>query len=100
MFKLIALYRTSPDPEVFDKHFIEVQLPLLKQFPGLLALDVLRVTGAPLGESKYQFLVEAGFASREAMDAALASREGKALARDLMMVGADLVTLFHGESLA
>ena len=100
MVKLVALYRTPPNPAEFDRHFTEVHLPLLKQFPGLRSLDVLHVTGAPIGESKYHLMVEAGFDSRDAMDKALASKEGKAVARDLMMSGADLVTIFHGETLA
>jgi uncharacterized protein (TIGR02118 family) len=97
MITLVALYRRPPEPEEFDRHFTEVHLPLLRQFPGLRALDVLRVTGAPIGESKFHVLVQASFDSRAAMDAALASREGKAVARDLMMFAADLVTVFHGE---
>ena len=100
MTKLVALYRTPPEPAPFDAHFNEIHLPLLKKLPGILSLDVLHVTGAPIGESKYHVLVEAGFESRKAMDAALASREGKAVARDLMMFAADLVTIFHGETLA
>jgi len=100
MTKLVALYRTPPDPAAFDRHFTEIHLPLLKQFPGLRSLDVLHIKGAPIGESKYHLLVEAGFDTRDAMDKALSSKEGKAVARDLMMSGADLVTIFHGETLA
>lgn len=100
MIKLVALYRTPPDPAPFDTHFNDIHLPLLRQLPGILSLDILRVTGAPIGESTYHVLVEAGFESRKAMDAALASREGKAVARDLMSFAADLVTIFHGEPLS
>jgi uncharacterized protein (TIGR02118 family) len=98
MITLVALYRRPSEQQEFDTHFLEVHLPLLRQFPGLRSLEVLRVTGAPIGESKFHFLVQASFDSRAAMDAALASREGKAVARDLMMFAADLVTVFHGES--
>jgi uncharacterized protein (TIGR02118 family) len=28
MYKLIAFYRTPPDPAAFDKHYKEVHLPL------------------------------------------------------------------------
>ena len=99
MMKLVALYRTPPDPASFDAHINDVHLPLLKKLPGLRSLDVLRITGAPIGESKYHMLVEAGFDSRAAMDAALSSKEGKAVARDLMMFAAEIVTIFHGESI-
>lgn len=98
MTKLVALYRTPDDPAAFDSHFNDIHLPLLRKLPGLLSLDVTRVTGAPIGESAYHVLAEAGFTSRAAMDAALASKEGKAVARDLMTFAADLVTVFHGET--
>jgi uncharacterized protein (TIGR02118 family) len=100
MTKLVALYRTPADITAFDTHFTDVHLPLLRKFPGLRSLDVLRVTGAPIGESKYHVLIEAGFDTRDAMDVALASREGKAVARDLMAFAPDLVAIFHGETLA
>lgn len=100
MITLVALYKRPSDDGGFEKHFLEIHVPLLRQFPGLRALNVVRVTGAPIGESKFSFLVEASFDTRTAMDAALSSREGKAVARDLMAFAADLVTVFHGEPLA
>ncbi len=99
MTKLVALYRRPDDPATFDRHLTETHLPLLRLLPGLIQLDVVHVSGAPIGESKFHVLVEAGFPSRSAMDAALASREGKAVARDLMSFAPDLVTVFHGETL-
>lgn len=99
MTTLCALYSRPEDPAEFDRHLTEVHIPLLRQLPGLVQLNVVRVTGAPLGESKFHVLVEASFPSRSAMDAALASREGKAVARDLMSFAAELVTVFHGENL-
>ena len=97
MITLVALYRKPSDQEEFDRHFMDVHVPLLRQFPGLLSLEIRRVSGAPIGESKFHMLVEASFDSRTAMDKALSSREGKAVARDLMMFAADLVTVFHCE---
>jgi uncharacterized protein (TIGR02118 family) len=99
MVTLVALYKRPSDDGEFEKHFLEIHLPLLRQFPGLQSLNVLRVTGAPLGESKFSFLVEASFPSRAAMEAALSSREGKAVARDIMVFAAEYITAFHGEPL-
>lgn len=96
MIKLVALYRRPEDPEEFDRHFLGTHIPLLRQFPGVRSVDVLRIDGAPIGESTYRYLVEAVFESRDSMDAAFASREGKAVARDIMMFAAGLVTVFHG----
>jgi uncharacterized protein (TIGR02118 family) len=98
MTKLIALYRKRDDMTEFDKHYETVHAPLVKQYPGLKKLEITRITGAPIGESKYHFMAEMYFESREAMDAALASKEGKAVARDLMGFAADIVTVFMGES--
>jgi hypothetical protein len=43
-------------------------------------------------------MVELLFATRDAADAALASREGKAVARDLLAFAGPHVTLFQGET--
>jgi uncharacterized protein (TIGR02118 family) len=97
MTKLIALYKHPADQVSFDRHFREVHIPLLRQFPGMIRLDVTNITGAPIGESRYHALIEAYFHDRGAMDAAFASKEGKAVIRDIMSFAADLITVFHGE---
>ncbi len=97
MTKLIALYRKRDDMTDFDKHYDTVHTPLVKKYPGLQRLEITRVTGAPIGESKYHVMAEMYFESKAAMDAALASPEGKAVARDLMSFAADIVTVFMGE---
>ena len=97
MLKLVALYRTPPDPAAFDSHFDSVHLPLLRAFPGLRRLEVTRVTGAPIGAARYHLLCGLYFDNKDAMDEALASPQGRAVARDLMSFAADLVTVFHGE---
>jgi uncharacterized protein (TIGR02118 family) len=42
-------------------------------------------------------MAELYFDDRDAMDAALASPEGRAIAHDLISFAADLVSAFHGE---
>lgn len=97
MTKLIALYRKPADTAEFDKHYFEVHTPLVKQYPGLRKLEITKVTGAPIGEAKFYLLCEMYFDNKDAMDAALASKEGKAVAKDLMSFAADLVIVFVGE---
>ncbi len=97
MTKLIALYRKPADPAEFDKHYFEIHTPLVKKYPGLRKLEITKVTGAPIGEAKFHILCEMSFDSKNAMDAALSSSEGKAVARDLMSFAADVVTVFIGE---
>lgn len=97
MIKLIALYRKPSDPGEFDRHYFDVHLPLIRKFPGIRNIEVTRVTGAPIGEAKFHLVAEMYFDSRDAMDRALASPEGKAVTRDIMSFAADIITVFHGE---
>ena len=97
MTKLIALYRKPSDPVAFDKHYDEVHTPLAKKYPGLRKLEITRVTGAPIGETKFHLMCEMYFDNKNAMDAAIASPEGKAVVRDLMSFASDVVTVFIGE---
>jgi len=96
MIKLVALYRKPADTAEFDKHYDSVHTPLVRKYPGLRKLEVTRITGAPIGETKFHLMAEMYFDSKGAMDAALASSEGKAVARDLMSFAADIVIIFHG----
>jgi uncharacterized protein (TIGR02118 family) len=98
MIKLIALFRSSSEPAEFDKHYFEVHIPLVRKYPGLRKLEVTRVTGAPIGEAKFHLMAEMYFDTKDAMDAALASTEGKAVTRDIMSFAADVITVFHGEA--
>lgn len=97
MIKLIALYRRPADPAAFDKHYVEVHTPLVKKYPGLRKLEITKVTGAPIGEAKFHLLCEMYFDDKNAMDAAMASPEGKAVVKDLMSFAADVVIVFIGE---
>jgi uncharacterized protein (TIGR02118 family) len=97
MLKLIALFRKPPEPDDFDKHYFGVHIPLVRKYPGLRNVEVTRVTGAPIGEAKFHLMAEMYFDSKDAMDAALASPEGKAVTRDIMSFAADVITVFHGE---
>lgn len=97
MTKLIALYRKPSNVEEFDKHYNDVHTPLVRQYPGLRKLDITRITGAPIGETKFHLMCVMYFDSKNDMDVALASKEGRAVAKDLMSFAADVVTVFIGE---
>jgi len=97
MVKLIALYRKPSDTETFDRHYHEVHIPLIKKTPGLRKIEITKITGAPIGETKYHLMAEMYYDSTDAMNAANASPEGRAAAKDLMSFAADVVTLFFGE---
>ncbi|MBI3579286.1 MAG: EthD family reductase [Ignavibacteriales bacterium] len=97
MVKLIAMYKTPENKEEFDKHYNEMHTPLVKKIPGLRKLEVAKITGAPIGEPKHYLIAEMYFDNQDAMNAALASPEGKATARDLMSFAASIVTMFFAE---
>ena len=97
MVKLIALYRKPSDVETFDKHYYDIHLPLIRKTPGLRKLEVTKITGAPLGETPYHVMAEMYFNSVDAMNAANASPESRAAAKDLMSFAASVVILFIGE---
>jgi uncharacterized protein (TIGR02118 family) len=99
MVKLVALYRKPSDVQAFDDHYFKIHLPLIRKLPGLKQFEVSKVTGAPIGESKYHLIAEMYFEDQDALDAAMASPEGRASAKDLMSFAADVVTLFHTEVL-
>ena len=98
MIKLIALYRKPADPAEFDKHYDNVHTPLVKKYPGLRKLEITRITGAPIGETKFHLMCEMSWDNKDAMDKALGSPEGRAVTKDLMSFAADVVTVFFGET--
>jgi uncharacterized protein (TIGR02118 family) len=97
MVKLVALYKRPVDTAEFDRHYDTVHTPLVQKYPGLRKFETTRLTGAPLGEARYHLMAEMSFDSKDAMDAALASPEGKAVARDLMSFASGIVTVFFGD---
>jgi len=97
MTKLIALYRPPEDPAEFDRHFNAVHTALAQRYPGLRKFEITRVTGGPIGDTKFYVMAEMYFDNKDAMERALASKEGKAVARDLMGFAAHIVTIFYGE---
>jgi uncharacterized protein (TIGR02118 family) len=97
MVKLVALYRTPAEPSDFDQHLTSIHIPLLSEYPGLKKIEITRITQAPIGNAPFSVMVEMYFDDRDTMDHALSSREGKAVARDLMAFAANQVTVFQGE---
>ena len=97
MVKLIALYRKPADVTAFDNHYYNIHIPLIKNIPGLRKIEITKISGSPVGESKYHLMVEMYYDSIDALNAASASPEGKTAGKDLMGFAADVVTLFFGE---
>jgi uncharacterized protein (TIGR02118 family) len=93
MVKLVTLYRDTPDSGEFDRRFFEHHLPLVRAYPGLRGMEITRITGSTIGEMKYHVMMELIFDSQDSLQAALASPEGKAVSRDLLMFAPTVTTL-------
>lgn len=84
MAKLIALYKKPADVAAFDAYYFSIQVPLAKTIPGLRRYEVSVGPVATLqGESPFHLAAILSFDSRNAIQQALASPEGKATAADL-----------------
>ncbi|MDN4524269.1 EthD family reductase [Fictibacillus fluitans] len=97
MVKLIALYKTPENKESFDEHYYGTHTDVTKKIPGLKKMEVTRITGSPMGDSKYYLLCEMYYDDHESLQAGMKSAEGKASGKDLMSFAGDLVTLMIGE---
>ncbi|AZP22373.1 EthD family reductase [Streptomyces aquilus] len=89
MHKLVVLYAEPDDPDHFRDYYVTNHLPLVANWPGVLAwrysFDVAAVSpgSATKGETPYFAVFEADFADADAMAAARASAHGQRLAADV-----------------
>lgn len=97
MVKLIALYKTPADAASFDDNYFNSHIPLTMKMPGLVKAEISRVTGSPMGQCDYYMMAELYFETKEAMDAAMSSPEGKASAKNLMGFAKELVYMMFAE---
>jgi uncharacterized protein (TIGR02118 family) len=81
--KLVVLYTQPDDAEAFDRHYLDVHVPLVKALPGLDRFESgALVSALDGGEVTYHWMAELYFADQAAMGAAFGSPEGQATAAD------------------
>lgn len=84
MARLMAIYKTPKDPTAFDAYYFSTHVPLAKKIPGLGAYEVSKgPVLTPRGPAPVHLVANLHFASMAALQAGLASAEGKATASDL-----------------
>jgi len=84
MARVYALYRAPTDAAAFERYYFDKHVPLAKTIPGLRNYEVTRRPLAALGgASPYYMIATLSFDSRAAIDAALVSPQGQAVAADL-----------------
>jgi uncharacterized protein (TIGR02118 family) len=98
MVSLFAMFRKPDDTEEFEKHFRTVRVPLVRKYPGLIRHSITRVDPDTPDHERWYLIEEMVFESRDSMDAALASAEGKAVTRDLLHFAARIVSITFGTS--
>ncbi|MDQ2853139.1 MAG: EthD family reductase [Actinomycetota bacterium] len=85
--KLVVLYTQPDDAEAFDEHYLGKHGPLVDTVPGLQRWEgALFMGAADGGEQTYHRMAELYFTDDAAMQAALASDEGKATAADYQQI--------------
>ncbi|MEP6943982.1 MAG: EthD family reductase [Betaproteobacteria bacterium] len=84
MAKVYALYRAPTDAAAFERYYFDKHIPLAKTIPGLRNYEITRrPLAAMAGASPYYMIATLSFDSRAAIDTALVSPQGQAIAADL-----------------
>ena len=96
MVRLLVLYGQPKDPAAFDKYYNEIHVPLAKKMKGLKKWTIGKVAGTPGGKpSPYYYIADLYAESREAIEAILASPEGKAAVDDVPKFASGGVTFVY-----
>lgn len=79
----MVCYGHPTDPAAFDAHYTNTHAPLAEKIPGLSSFTYRHTASLDGTQPPYYLIAELAFASKEAMNAALASPEGQAAAADV-----------------
>jgi uncharacterized protein (TIGR02118 family) len=83
MHVLTVCYGHPADPKAFDAYYQATHRPLVDKLPGLASFTARHCESLDGSQPPYYLIAELAFASKEAMNAALASPEGQAAAADV-----------------
>jgi uncharacterized protein (TIGR02118 family) len=99
MYKFVVIYYRVDDENALESFFTGTHLPLVESLPGLRRLEIGRVTGQPLGQSRFHLMVEAYFDDEEAWHEAQLSPPGVALMNALRPWADErLIAWFYADS--
>ena len=85
MYKLIVTYKKPEDVDSFMDHYTNVHIPLVEKIPGLVRVEINRITGSPMGGEPDLFMIaEMCFADAETFQAAMRSKENMETGKDAM----------------
>ncbi len=83
MYRMTILYGTPTDPEAFRHYYYDTHIPIARRMKGLTGWNLSWIDSDPATPSKYLLVAELYAESANAMNAILASPEGKAASADL-----------------
>jgi uncharacterized protein (TIGR02118 family) len=95
MHKLVVLYSKPADPDHFRDYYVTSHLPLVTNWPGLLAWRFSFDVAATKGEAPYFAVFEGDFADAAAMAAARASPQGQRVAADVANYATGGAVIIH-----
>lgn len=95
MHRVLALYGMPNDPEHFCRYYEQTHVPIARKIPGLMRFRRSFDVEGLMGESPYFCIRELDFESADALQAALNSPEGQAMAGDVPNYASGGVTLVH-----
>jgi len=83
MAQMIVIYKTPRNPGAFDRHYLDVHVPLARRLPGLRKLETNRGPIISLyGASEAHLVATLHFESLSDINAAFMSECGRACAAD------------------
>lgn len=83
MYRMTILYGTPTDPEAFRGYYYDTHIPIARRMKGLTGWNLQWIDSDPAAPGKYLLVAELYAESADAMNAILASPEGKAASADL-----------------
>ena len=83
MVRFLAVYDKPDDPDVFDRHYREVHIPLAKKLPGLRRYTISRDPSPTRDGEAYYLIAELDWEDMSALRHAFQTPEGRAYNDDV-----------------
>ena len=85
--KLVVLYTQPDDPDVFERHYADVHIPMVRKIPGLERGETgVFIAEADGGDPIFYRIAELYFPDRATLDKALATPEAQAAVADYQKI--------------
>ena len=100
MIKVTVLYGHPEDSEAFETYYRHKHLPLVDQVDAINKIEITKILRGPGGSTSETFLMaELYFDNENAMQEAMESPEGQAMADDLAHFATGGVTILIGSTI-